>query len=433
MESLLILGGNSATAGLVTTARSMGVRTLVVDKNPRAYAKKFADASYDIDGTDVEGIERIAREEKVDGVMLGAVEELMDTYQKVCEGLGMRCYATKELLDLFSDKSAFKEACRSNGVPTTEGGLCGLDDIEKLRDRRFPLIVKPIDSSGSRGIRVCYGFEELRPAIEGALSFSETDKVLVERYMTGQEVVVYYAFQDGEPVLLGICDRYTNHERASRAQLPTSYIFPSRYTEGYMASEDAVVKEMFRKVGVQNGVMFLQGFADDDGTLRFYESGYRLNGAQEHHIIDRLCGIDAKRMMVDFALRGRMADFDLRDRADPLLGGRYGCKLSVLMEPGTIHEVVGLDEISGMDGVVFVNPSYDIGETVKDAGTLKQIVCRFFVVADTIQELKERIDRIYGAYDVLAEDGSSLLMEQFDTGLLDRNYRRSRIDHGSDR
>ena len=423
MECLLILGGNSATAGLVTVARSMGARTVVVDMNPRAYAKKFADASYDVDGTDVDSIVEIAMKEKADGVMLGAVEELMDTYQKVCERLGMRCYATKELLDLFSDKSAFKEACRTNGVPTTEGGLYGLDDVDSFKDKRFPLIVKPVDSSGSRGIRVCYGFDELRPAIEGALSFSELDKVLVERYMTGQEVVVYYAFQDGEPVFLGICDRYTNHQRASRAQLPTSYVFPSRYTKGYMASEDAVVKEMFRKVGVKNGVMFLQGFADDDGTLRFYESGYRLNGAQEHHIFANLCGIDAKRMMADFALHGRMADFDISAKADPLLGGRFGCKLSVLMEPGTISKVVGLEEISKMEGVVFVNPSYEVGETVKDAGTLKQIVCRFFVVADSVSDLKERIDRIYDAYDVLAADGTSLLMEQFDTGLLLKNYR----------
>ncbi len=423
MESLLILGGNSATAGLVTTARSMGVRTIVIDMNPRAYAKKFADVSYDIDGTDVAGIEKIARDEKVDGIMLGAVEELMDTYQKVCEGLGMRCYATKDLLDLFSDKNAFKEACKANGVPTTEGGLYGLSDIDSLKDEKFPLIVKPVDSSGSRGIRVCYSFDELRSAIESALSFSELDKVLVERYMTGQEVVVYYAFQDGNPVFLGICDRYTNHERASRAQLPTSYVFPSRYTKGYMESEDATVKEMFRKVGVRNGVMFLQGFADDDGTLRFYESGYRLNGAQEHHIFANLCGIDAKRMMVEFALRGRMADSDLSQKADPLLGGRYGCKLSVLMEPGTIADVVGLDEISRMDGVIFVNPSYEVGETVKDAGTLKQIVCRFFIVADTLSDLKKRIDDIYRAYDVLDDHGESLLMEQFNTGLLDKNYR----------
>ncbi len=423
MESLLILGGNSATAGLVTTAKSMGVKTVVVDMNPRAYAKKFADVSYDVDGTDVDSIVRIAREEKVSGIMLGAVEELMDTYQKVCERLGMRCYATKELLDLFSDKSAFKEACRSSGVPTTEGGLYDIADVDSLKDRKFPLIVKPVDSSGSRGIRVCYGFDELKSAIEDALSFTELDKVLVERYMTGQEVVVYYAFQDGEPVFLGICDRYTNHERASKAQLPTSYVFPSRYTRGYMQSEDAIVKAMFRKIGVKNGVMFLQGFADDDGTLRFYESGYRLNGAQEHHIFANLCGIDAKRMMVDFAMSGHMADYDLNEKADPLLGGRYGCKLSVLMEPGTIAKVIGLEEISKMEGVVFVNPSYEIGETVKDAGTLKQIVCRFFVVADTVSDLKDRIDRIYSAYDVLAEDGTSLLMEQFDTDLLDKNYR----------
>ncbi len=422
MKTLLILGGNSATAGLVEAARSMGVKTIVIDINPRAYAKKFADVSYDIDGTDVEGIVRIAREERADGVMLGAVEELMDTYQRVCEALGARCYATKELLDLFSDKVSFKEACKESGVPTTSGSLYGPGDLGGLRGEGFPLIVKPADSSGSRGITVCYSFEELLPAVERALSGSGRDKALVERYMTGQEVVAYYAFQDGEPVFLGMCDRYTNHELASSAQLPTAYIFPSRFTSQYMASGDGPVKSMFRRKRVENGVMFLQGFAEEDGTVRFYESGYRLNGAQEHYIMDACCGIDAKEMMARLALTGRMADYDIRERADPNMGGRFGCKLSVLMRPGRLARYVGLEEISRMEGVVHVNPSYDPGEVVKGAGTLKQIACRFFVVADGPAELKRRLDGINGAFDVLDEEGESLLMARFDTDVLLQRY-----------
>ena len=423
MSKLLILGGNSATAGAVEVARRMGVETIVVDMNPKAYAKGFADKSYDIDGKDVSGIVEIARKEKVDGVLLGAVEELMKTYQEVCAELGLPCYATKDLFDIFSDKRAFKELCISNGVPTAQGGLYGPGDVEELKAKRFPLIVKPIDSSGSRGIRVCYSPEEIGDAISAALAFSKQDKVLVERYMTGQEVVVYYAFQDGEPTLMGICDRYTNHQRASMAQLPTSYIFPSRFTREYIdGGEDRLVGEMFRKAGVKNGVMFLQGF-EDDGVLRFYESGYRLNGAQEHHIFANTCGVDAKEMMVRLALGKGMADFRISSKADPFIHGKFGCKLSVLMNPGKISSFVGLDDIRRLEDVVYVNPSYDVGAVIKDAGTLKQIVCRFFVVSETKERLKFFIDEINRLFDVLDEDGNSLLMEPFDTELVMRNYR----------
>ncbi len=423
MSRLMIMGGNSATAGAVQSAKLLGAETVVVDMNPRAYAKRFADKSYDIDGTDVQGIVEIARKEKVDGVLLGAVEELMDSYRMVCEELGLPCYADKGLFDLFSDKRAFKELCVANGVPATQGGLYGMDDLDALSNERFPLIVKPRDSSGSRGIRVCYSPEELPEAISLALTYSDCDKVLVERYLTGQEVVVYYAFQDGNPVLLGMCDRYTNHQRASMAQLPTSYIFPSRFTRAYIdGGEDRLARDMFRKAGVKNGVMFLQGF-EDDGAIRFYESGYRLNGAQEHYIIAATCGIDAKEMMVRLALGKDMADFDLSSKADPFLHGKYGCKLSVLMNPGRISRFVGLDEIEALEDVVHVNPSYLPGSEVKEAGTLKQIACRFFIVSETKEKLKRCIDEVNRLFDVLDEDGRSMLMEPFDTDKIIQNYR----------
>ena len=423
MSKLMIIGGNSATAGAVETARKMGVETVVVDVNPRAYAKRFADKSYDMDGTDVQAIVQAAREEKVDGVLLGAVEELMGSYLRVCQELRLPCYADKRLFDLFSDKHAFKELCISNDVPSTQGGLYGMDDLDSLKGERFPLIVKPKDSSGSRGIRVCYSPDDRPEAFSSALAYSDCDKVLVERYLTGQEVVAYYAFQDGNPVFLGVCDRYTNHQRASMAQLPTSYIFPSRFTREFIdGGEDEMVKEMFLRSGVRNGVMFLQGF-EDGGVLRFYESGYRLNGAQEHYIIAETCGIDAKEMMVRFALGEGMADFDLSSKADPFLHGKMGCKLSVLMNPGRISGFVGLDEIKELDDVVHVNPSYLPGAEVKDVGTLKQIACRFFIVSETKERLKQSIDDVNRLFDVLDDDGRSLLMEPFDTDLILKYYR----------
>ena len=421
-KSILFLGANPETAGLVMKAKEMGLYTYVTDYDPNAYAKQYADEPCNIDASDVAALENLIKEKKIDTVMLGVAEALMPFYQTICADMNIPCYGDSSLFALFADKKAFKQLCRECDVPVIDEYIVSdYHADEELSRIPLPVVVKPVDSCSSKGISVCKTFDELKDGIEKALSFSKSKNLLIERYMTGQEVVIYYVFQDGVPSCVGMCDRYTNKEQYGVAQLPTSYIFPSRYTQRYLRDNDDKVKDMFRKAGVKNGVMFIQSFVDEDGGVRFYEPGYRLNGAQEHYIINEFSGIDAKELMIHFALTGSMSDRNLSQAAKPL-PGRYGCKLSPLVKVGQINRLIGLDEIRKMPGVVSVNPSYRDGEIVTGYGTLKQIACRFFIVADTKQELKCIIDRIMGIYDVIDDNGQSMLMKPFDTQIISNYY-----------
>ena len=416
------MGGNAATASIVQKAKEKGIFCIVVDKNPYAKAKKYADKTYDVDGTDYLSIVSIAKKEKVDGILLGALESLMETYLQVCEIMGMHCYLTRDLYNIYSNKMLFKSTCKKFGVPVIEGGLYNNSSIGTLKNANYPLIVKPVDSSGSKGISICPSFEELNNCVTKALSFSKSNDVIVEQYLTGQEIVAYYAIQEGVASFLGMCDRYTNHERSETAPLPTAYIFPSAHTGKYILHEDMQVKQLLEGTGIKNGVMFLQGFVDEKtGQIRYYESGYRLNGAQEHHIMSATCGIDAKEMMINHSLFGIMTDETISKKADPFLNGHVGCKLSVLAKSGLIFKIKGMEHILKMKDVVYVNPSYDEGDEIKDTGTLDQIVCRFFIVSDTFSNLKNDINEIYTFFDIISENGQSLLMKQFDTKAID-NY-----------
>lgn len=421
-KCVLILGANPETAGLTKTANEMGLYTIVTDYDPNAYAKQYASYPCNIDASDVEKLKEVVAQYGVDAVLLGVAEALMPAYEQLCAQLCLPCYGSKELFSLFADKKKFKALCREYDVPVVEEFLItDYKDEEQLKTVKLPVVVKPVDSCSSKGISVCKTYDELVDGIDKALSFSKSKTLLIEKYMTGQEVVVYYVFQDGNPVCVGMCDRYTNKEQYGVAQLPTSYIFPSKYTKKYLDETDSKVIEMFKKTGVKHGVMFIQSFIDDDGGVRFYEPGYRLNGAQEHYIINEFSGIDAKKLMINFALDGKMSDENLLDKAKPLTT-KYGCKLSPLVRLGEIKKLCGLDVIEKMEGVVSVNPSYRDNETVTGYGTLKQIACRFFIVADTKEQLKERIDKLMEHYDVIDTDGNSMLMTPFDTNIIIEDY-----------
>lgn len=421
-KKLLILGANPETAGLVKKANEMGVITYVTDYDPMAFAKKFAKVPCNINATDLAELEKLIKKEGINGVLCGVAESLMPTYAKLCKDFGFPCYGDETLFGLFVDKARFKETCRKYGVPVVDEFFLKDYSEASLRSVCLPVVVKPVDSCSSKGISVCKTFEELKNGVEKALSFSKSKKLIIERYMTGEEAIVYYAFQNGEPSLVAMCDRYTNKEQKGVAQLPTSYVFPSKHLEKYVRTVDESVKRMFKMLGVKNGFMFIQSFIDDNGDVKFYEPGYRLNGAQEHYIVNETTGIDAKECLVRFALTGEEADYSISKRANPRLNGQYGCKLSPLARVGKIGNLIGLNKISEKEGVVSINPSYENGGEIMGYGTLKQIVCRFFVVAKTKEDLKSTIDFIYDNFDVLDVNGRSLLMQKFDTGILLRDY-----------
>lgn len=421
-KKLLILGANPETAGLVRKANELGIYTIVTDYNPNAYAKQYASKAIDIDATDLDSLVNFAREEGIDGVLVGVAEALLPTYQKLCEKLGFPYYAELDLLDLMTNKQKFKDVCRKYDVPVVDEYVVDSFDKETLKKVKLPVVVKPVDSCSSKGISVCHSLDELQEGIKKALGYSSSKNILIEKYMTGDEVIVYYVFQNGKPIFVAMCDRYTNKEQEGVAQLPTAYIYPSRHLKRYQRTVDDKVKNMFENLKIKQGVIFIQSFIDENGEIRFYEPGFRLNGAQEHYLVDATTGIDAKELMINFSLTGTMSESDISINAAPNFNNKYCCKLSPLVKLGRIGRIEGLDIIENMPEVVSINPSYQNGDIVSGYGTLKQIVCRFFVVADTKAELIEVLNNINSVFEVYDENNESMLLSKFDPNVINDLY-----------
>lgn len=415
-KKVLILGANPETVSLIKKANEMGLYTIVTDYDPKAYAKTFASKSYNIDALDIDALERLARDEQVDGVLVGVAEALLPTYCELCRRLDLPCYSTKEIFELMIRKDYFKEQCRKNSVPTIEEY-----NEKSIESIKYPVIVKPVDSCSSKGITICHNKVELDDAIDFALKFSKSKKYIIERYMTGDEVISYYVIQDGNPIFVGMCDRYTYRKKSSKVQLPTSYIFPSRYIDSYIKDTDKSIKNMIRNIGLKNGSIFFQCFVDENGVVRTYEPGYRLNGAQEHLIISKVSGIDAKEMYINLSITGKVSDKDLSKLANPK-PTKISCKLSPLVKPGKIKCIKGLDEISNLVDVVSINPSYKDGDEVTGEGTLKQIICRFFIVCDNKNQLIRNIEEIYDKLAVINESDEDMLIGKFDTSTINELY-----------
>lgn len=258
-KKLLILGGNPETSALVRVANEMGVKCIVASGRHTDDAKKYAWKASDIDGMDVPGLISLAREEKVDGVLVGVADILVPSYCKVCEALNMPCYATQRIVDVFSYKDVFKATCESYGIHGIPEFYLDAEmkpsDIAKIK---YPVMVKPVDNGGGVGMTVVYNEAELKPAVEKALAASPNKRFIVERYMDGvEDCGMYYTFKDGYCSASCIYDRYTTDEQPGMSRVCLGGTYPSKHMNEYMKRMHFNAVRMFKEIGIKNGILML--------------------------------------------------------------------------------------------------------------------------------------------------------------------------------
>ena len=115
-KKLLFLGGNTETVPLVKTANNLGAVTVVSSSNPESMAKACAAVKYDTDATDIAAMVALARQEQVAGVLPGTDDIFIPAYCKVCDVLGLPCYANEEIIEVFGYKDTFKATCERYGI-----------------------------------------------------------------------------------------------------------------------------------------------------------------------------------------------------------------------------------------------------------------------------------------------------------------------------
>lgn len=415
-KKLLILGANPETIPLVETANAMGIKTLVTSNCPEDTAKKVAWKSFDVDGLDVPGLVALARQEQVDGVLVGVADILVPAYCKVCAALNLPCYATKEIVEVFSYKDVLKATCERYGIHgIPEFYLDESMNPEDVANIKYPVMVKPVDGCSGTGMTVCYREEELEAAVQKALNASHTKRFIVEKYMDCEDVGIYYTFKDGECSVSCIGDRFTCGEQkgVSRVCLGTTY--PSKHMEEYFERIHDNALRMFKETGIKNGVLMLSAFYED-GEFYVYDPGFRLQGEAQHLLLKAIHGYDHREMLIRFALTGSEGELDLKTEDDPYLRGKFAATLWFLLKQGVIGKIEGLEEVEKDSRIVANVQRLHEGDEVYGewVGTEKQVLTRLYLVCDSRQELAEALKEYMEKVKVYDIAGASMVLQGFD-------------------
>ena len=413
-KKLLVISSDVNDKPFVEAAKEMGVYVICCDRysdHAVSPAKSISDEAWDIDYRDTELIAQRCRESGVNGVIAGYGEDRVYFAAKVSKTIGTPFYATMEQIDFTRDKLAFKEKCRLHGIRTPQDYTIENTETDETTVH-FPVIVKPSDNGGRKGISICQTIEELQRAIVEAKEFSTNGKVVVEDYISGTELIAVYTIKNGEYSLSCVNDKY-NSEDVNGSKLCDMVISPSKYYREYLRDVDPGIKALLADIGAKNGVANFQFIVNDTGIYAF-EMGYRINGNDDFKIIRRFNGIDFVNMLICYSLTGDMGDELEKD--DPAFD-QYGCTLCGYLNPGTIAkiEIEGLKEKQNIFDVVFLK---QVGFTAKAGQTNAQKAFMVKFDAQNLSEIKDTILFIQNHLRILDEHGNNMLMKRFDVNRL---------------
>ena len=407
MKKVLFLGGFPQMIDIVQEAKKMGIYTIVVDRDLNSPAKKYADRAEHISTDQLDALEALCKNERIDGVFTGFEDFNIHIARSLCDRLGLPFYATKEQLDIVTNKDLFKEMCRRYGVPVIEQYT-----LQKaLKEGKYPYIVKPVDSYGSRGITVCYDGITLEKGYKKAVNTSRSGKAIIERFIDSEYgVELFYTIIEGKIHRTVTADRYTVTGNQENVPLPIAEVFPSRHAQE-MNTLDSTIRKMLTGMGLRDGLVLVQSLYEQ-GEFFVYEMAFRFTGEQHYLLVKAQNDVSLARMMIQRCLGENISAFDT-----PLLDDKCFIKPAINyampLRPGVIAKIEGLDRLSKIDGIINYGITHFEKDKIESSADYSCMLLRVNIVAENQAKLRDAIEELNNNIKVTSENGGDMLLARF--------------------
>ena len=318
MKKLAIIGASYLQEPLIEKAKSMGIETHVFAWKADDIGERTADHFYPISIVEKENILKKCREIGIDGICSISSDLAVVAVNYVAEQ--MHLSGNPDSITLRCTNKHDMRACfEKNGDPSPKSIL-----VEKASDLDgvelgYPVIVKPIDRSGSRGISKLDNDEHIEEAIKAAREQGFIKKALVEEYATGQEYSIECVSYNGQHHFLQMTHKYTT---GAPKCIETGHLEPAPVSGETRENVRKVVFHALNSLGVRNGASHSELKIAKDGTIKIIEIGARMGGDFiGSDLVHISTGIDFVRAVIQIAL-GEKPDLE-PDRKPMIAGVRF--------------------------------------------------------------------------------------------------------------
>lgn len=399
-KKLLILGGGHAEIPLIQAAQALGWYVITTGNNRDGLGHPYADKTIFADFSDKDAMLKLARAEGVQAVCSGCNDFALLSTVYVCEKLGLPGHDSYATSLEIHHKDKYRALATRLGIPTpralvipTSTGAAGNNCAEfdaAIAQLTFPIIVKPVDLTGGKGIHRVANADEAREAYKDACSRTRQDHIVVEEFVTGTnhgfsamlvKGKVAFAFADNEQYFM-------NKYMVSGANSP------STSSNETLAKLRNYCERIARELNLVDGILHIQYIEKPDGTPVIIEICRRAPGDLYIKFVKYATGIDYPRFIV-MAETGE----DISGIEDVPTQGFWLRHCIMAEHEGTVRDVTFAPEIQG--NIVEKFLWYKSGEVITDKLTYKAGIV--FFKFDTLAEMADKTARMTNLVKVAAK------------------------------
>eukprot|EP01029_Cantina_marsupialis_P019644 TRINITY_DN45693_c0_g2_i1.p12 TRINITY_DN45693_c0_g2~~TRINITY_DN45693_c0_g2_i1.p12 ORF type:complete len:402 (-),score=47.15 TRINITY_DN45693_c0_g2_i1:23036-24241(-) len=297
---LLMLGGSPFQIPCIEYAKSVGYHVITCDYCPDNPGHQFSDEYHNVSTTDLKAVLKLSRKLDIDGILAYASDPAAPTAAYVAEKMGLPGNPYKSVKTL-SEKDLYRSFLRMNNFNTPwYGGYTSLEDFAvNASEFKFPVIVKPVDSSGSKGITAVNEFWEMSKAIDYAIKYSRCKRFIVEEFIEKKypqldgDIFVY----DGKIIAYYLGDQ--RNDESVNPFVPSSINYPSLLAEELHLKIRSELQRAMDLLKIKMGGFNIEVIIDNDDQIYLIEIGARNGGNCIPEIIKCASNVDMIQMSVD--------------------------------------------------------------------------------------------------------------------------------------
>ena len=390
-KKILLLGGSAQQVVAIKAAKELGYYTVLCDYLPDNPGQYVADRYYQESTTDIEAVHRIAKTEKVDGILAYASDPAALPAAIVCERLGLPTNPAKSV-EILGLKHPWRNFLKANGFAcpktvtfTPETTSCEFKDL--VKDFSFPILVKPTDSSGSKGVSVLRDLTSLDKAIRWAETYSRYQILIAEEFISrgfpnviGGDIFVW----DGKIILYG--EMSCLRDNSGDGLIPIGKKKPSGLNSIQREIVHRELQRLITMLGIRFGEMNIELLLDKENNVHFLELGPRAGGNMIPLQLSDIWGVDLVKANIQAAM-GINPQLALNEQS-----GCYFTYVLHSLQNGIFKKVEYSDEILPF---IYRKVIYKKeGEKVEAFDGAGKAVGILFIHVDTEYKMNDFINRI---------------------------------------